>query len=81
VYTLGNKDEQDDEDVVLSMQPNPAFYDLSISPSVPQEGDCRETRGRRDSHSRQAGLVGAGGVGEAVRVGWPEGAGNYSELS
>lgn len=33
MYTLGNKD---DEGMVLPMQPNPAFYDQSISPSVPQ---------------------------------------------
>ena len=32
-YTLGTKD---DEDVVLPVQPNPAFYDQSIAPSVPQ---------------------------------------------
>jgi hypothetical protein len=33
IYTLGTKD---DESMVLPMQPNPAFYDQSISPSVPQ---------------------------------------------
>jgi hypothetical protein len=33
MYTLGTKD---DEGVVLPVQPNPAFYDQSIAPSVPQ---------------------------------------------
>ena len=33
MYTLGTKD---DDDVVLPVQPNPAFYDQSIAPSVPQ---------------------------------------------
>jgi len=33
MYTLGTKG---DEDVVLPVQPNPAFYDQSIAPSVPQ---------------------------------------------
>lgn len=33
MYMVGTKD---DESMVLPMQPNPAFYDPSISPSVPQ---------------------------------------------
>ena len=33
MYTLGTKD---DDDVMLPVQPNPAFYDQSIAPSVPQ---------------------------------------------
>jgi len=33
MYTLGAKD---DEGVMLPVQPNPAFYDQSIAPSVPQ---------------------------------------------
>ncbi len=33
MYTVGTKD---DEGMVLPMQPNPAFYDQSISPSAPQ---------------------------------------------
>jgi len=32
-YTLGSKA---DEDVILPMQPNPAFYDASLSPNLPQ---------------------------------------------
>jgi hypothetical protein len=33
MYTLGSAD---DPDVILAMQPNPAFYDASLSPAIPQ---------------------------------------------
>ena len=32
-YTLGSAD---DADAILAMQPNPAFYDASLSPAIPQ---------------------------------------------